>query len=305
MLRTVFMGTPEFAVPVLRVLFEKHQLVCVYTQPPRLAGRGQQDLKPSPVQQWAEANGVSVRHPTTLKSEDEVNFLTALAPDVIVVCAYGLLLPKNILSLPKYGCINVHASLLPRWRGAAPIQRAIMAGDAQTGISIMQMDAGLDTGGVFAQRALPILSTTTAGELHDGLAQTGADLLQEVLSNLPMPVQPQPEEGMTYAAKLSPEDAHIRWDEDALLVVRRINALNPVPKAYCLHKEQRINILQAEYVDITTDKAPGTVLDKSLTIACGQGTCVRLKLLQRAGRHVLPADEFLRGYALPVGDILS
>ena len=269
-----------------------------------MAGRGQQDLRPSPVQQWAEANGVSVRHPTTLKSEEEINFLTALAPDVIVVCAYGLLLPKNILTLPKYGCINVHASLLPRWRGAAPIQRAIMAGDVQTGISIMQMDEGLDTGGVFAQRVVPISSTTTAGELHDTLAQTGADLLTEVLDSLPMPALPQSEEGMTYAAKLTPEDSHIRWGEDASLIVRRINALNPVPKAYCLYKEQRINILQAECVDITTDKVPGTVLDKNLSIACGRGTCVRLKLLQRAGRHILPADEFLRGYSLSVGDVL-
>lgn len=304
MLRAVFMGTPEFSVPVLQTLCDHYQLVCVYTQPPRLAGRGQQELKPSPVQKWAEEKGVSVRHPETLKSEEELNFLTALAPDVIVVCAYGLLLPKSILTLPKYGCINVHASLLPRWRGAAPIQRAIMAGDTQTGISIMQMDAGLDTGAVFAQKVVPILPTTTAGELHDTLAQTGAQLLKEVLDSLPMPVTPQPEEGMTYAAKLTPEDAHIHWAEEASSVVRRINALNPVPKAYCLHGEQRINVLQAEVVSAHTDKAPGTILDNTLTIACGQGTCVRLTLLQRAGRHVLPAADFLRGYALPVGDVL-
>ena len=176
MLRTIFMGTPEFSVPVLQTLFENHQVMCVYTQPPRLAGRGQQVLRPSPIQQWAEEKGLPVRHPTTLKSQEEADFLTSLAPDVIVVCAYGLLLPQNILSLPKYGCINVHASLLPHWRGAAPIQRAIMAGDEQSGISIMQMDAGLDTGAVFAQQVVPILPTTTAGELHDSLAQTGADL---------------------------------------------------------------------------------------------------------------------------------
>ena len=304
MLRAVFMGTPDFAVPVLQTLFENYQLVCAYTQPPRLAGRGQQELKPSPVQKWAEENGVSVRHPTTLKSKEEADFLTALAPDVIVVCAYGLLLPKNILDLPRYGCINVHASLLPRWRGAAPIQRAIMAGDTQTGISIMQMDTGLDTGAVFAQKIVPILPTTTAGELHDALAQTGAQLLKDVLDALPMPTTPQAQEGMTYAAKLSPDDARIRWDEEAAAIVRRVNALNPVPKAYCLHGEQRINVLQAEVVSQSTDKAPGTVLDKDLTVACGQGTCVRLKLLQRAGRHILPADEFLRGYILAVGDVL-
>ena len=305
MLRAVFMGTPDFAVPVLQTLFENYLLVCAYTQPPRLAGRGQQELKPSPVQKWAEENGVSVRHPTTLKSKEEADFLTALAPDVIVVCAYGLLLPKNILDLPKYGCINVHASLLPRWRGAAPIQRAIMAGDTQTGISIMQMDTGLDTGAVFAQKIVPILPTTTAGELHDALAQTGAQLLKDVLDSLPMPTTPQPQEGMTYAAKLTSEDSHICWDEDALLVVRRINALNPVPKAYCMHGKERINVLQADYVDLKTDKAPGTVLDKDLTVACGQGTCVRLKLLQRAGRHVLSTSEFVRGYKISAGDVLS
>ena len=294
------MGTPDFSVPVLKALMKKHDVVCVYTQPPRPAGRGQK-LTPSPVQKEAEANGIMVRYPVSLKSETEQNLFEMLNADVAVVCAYGLILPLAILSAPKLGCINVHASLLPRWRGAAPIQRAIMAGDKQSGVTIMQMEAGLDTGDMLLSQSTPITEHMTAGELHDKLSQIGADLILKVLDKMPTPV-PQPFEGVTYAHKITKEDCLIDWTKPADVVSPQIRGLSPYPKAYFNYNGESIKVLHATVLQNRTSESVGTVLDDNLSIACGLGTVVRLDSLQRAGKGVVARDDFLRGYPIKVGE---
>lgn len=299
-MRVVFMGTPDFSVPVLKALMSKHEVVCVYTQPPRPAGRGQK-LTPSAVQKEAEANGIMVRYPVSLKSESEQKLFEMLNADVAVVCAYGLILPNAILSAPKLGCINVHASLLPRWRGAAPIQRAIMAGDKQSGVTIMQMEAGLDTGDMLLSESTPITEHTTAGQLHDKLSEIGADLILKVLDKMPTPV-PQPFEGVTYAHKITKEDCLIDWTKTADVVSAQIRGLSPFPKAYFNYNGESIKVLQATVMPDLTKEPVGTVLNDDLSVACGLGTVVRLEQLQRAGKGVVERADFLRGFPIKAGE---
>jgi methionyl-tRNA formyltransferase len=299
-LRLVFMGTPDFAVAALAKLSRHHDIIAVYTQPPRPAGRGQAD-RPSPAQAWAEKNSIKVYAPKSLKSVDAQSEFAALNADVAVVAAYGLILPQAILDLPKRGCINIHASLLPRWRGAAPIQRAIMAGDAETGITIMQMDAGLDTGAMLLSRAVPISDATTAGELHDRLAQLGGDMILEALS-MELKPTPQPADGVTYAAKIEKSEAKIDFAHDARRVVRHIHGLSPFPGAWLEAGAERIKVLRAE---VTAGQgAPGEILKPDFTIACTSGA-IRPLQVQRAGGKVLATADFLRGFALPAGARLT
>lgn len=303
-MRIVFMGTPDFAVPVLATLIEKYEVVCVYTQPPRPAGRGQK-LTPSPVQKLAEAHGIMVRYPVSLKSESEQVLFEMLDADVAVVCAYGLILPKRILNAFPMGCINVHASLLPRWRGAAPIQRAIMAGDKETGVTIMQMEAGLDTGDMLLSESMPITSETTAGTLHDKLAQIGAKLIVKALDRRPTPVH-QPFNGVTYAEKIKKEESIIDWNLPADVLNARIRALTPYPKATFEYKGERIAVLKTKVIGHTkVELKPGTVLDDKLTVLCGLGTTLRLEELQRPGKKPVSASDFLRGFDIPEGSELS
>ncbi|MBN2906785.1 MAG: methionyl-tRNA formyltransferase [Rhodobacteraceae bacterium] len=296
-MRVVFMGTPEFSVPVLEALVEAgHEIACVYCQPPRPAGRGKKD-RPTPVHARAQALGLPVRHPTSLKGAEAQAEFAALGADVAVVVAYGLILPQAVLDAPAHGCLNIHASLLPRWRGAAPIHRAIMAGDAQTGICIMQMEAGLDTGPVLLREAMPIGPEDTTGALHDRLSAMGARLIVQALAQLSdLAPQPQPDTGVTYAAKIDKAEARIDWTRPALEVARRINGLSPFPGAWCTVDDERVKLLRARVAGAGTG-APGQVLD-GLRIACATGA-VEILEAQRPGKRPMQAEEFLRGYPLP------
>ncbi len=301
-MRIVFMGTPDFAVAALEALAGAgHEIACVYSQPPRPAGRGHKERR-SPVHEAAVARELPVRTPKSLKDPAEQAAFAALDAEVAVVAAYGLILPKPILDAPARGCLNIHASLLPRWRGAAPIQRAILAGDAETGVTIMQMDEGLDTGAMLLSRAVPIGPETTGGALHDTLAALGAELIVEALAQLAdgalTPV-PQPEEGVTYAAKLDKAEARIDWTRPATEIERLVRAFDPWPGAWFEAKGQRIRVLAAELA--AGSGAPGTVLDDRLTIACGTGA-LRPTRLQRQGKGAVDADAFLRGFPLAKGD---
>ncbi|HUT48272.1 MAG TPA: methionyl-tRNA formyltransferase [Alphaproteobacteria bacterium] len=301
-LRLVFMGTPDFAVPSLNALIAAgHEVVCAYCQPPRRSGRGQKE-KPQPVHAAAAAHGIPVRTPTSLKDVDTQAAFAALKADAAVVAAYGLLLPKPILDAPRLGCLNIHASLLPRWRGAAPIQRAILTGDRKTGITIMQMDEGLDTGPMLLQRALPIGQTTTAGELHDALARLGAPMIVEALAGLEagtLKAKPQPaKRGVRYAPKTNKEEARIDWRLSASQLARTVRAF--APGAWFGHDGERIRVLGADAYGGRSDAAPGTVLDDALTIRCGKGF-LKLRTVQRAGKGATDAAAFLRGYAIPKG----
>ncbi|HUN48160.1 MAG TPA: methionyl-tRNA formyltransferase [Stellaceae bacterium] len=299
-LRLAFMGTPDFAVPILAALRAAgHQVVCVYSQPPRPAGRGHKE-QVSPVQRAAEAAGIEVRTPAKLTAE-EVERFRALDLDAAVVAAYGLILPKGVLAAPRLGCLNVHASLLPRWRGAAPIQRAILAGDTETGVTIMQVEEGLDAGPMLLRETVPITAETTAGSLHDALAELGARLIVPALEGRAagtLAAEPQPAEGVTYARKLGRDEGRLDWSRSAAQLARAIRALNPAPGTWFEHAGERIKVLAAEAVDGAGE--PGTVLDDALTIACGVGA-LRLTRLQRAGRAPMEAAALLRGYALPAG----
>ncbi|PSL17845.1 methionyl-tRNA formyltransferase [Shimia abyssi] len=298
-MRIVFMGTPDFSVPVLDALVDAgHDIVAVYCQPPRPAGRGKKD-RPTPVHARAEALGLTVRHPTSLKTPDAQGDFSALGSDVAVVVAYGLILPQVVLDAPKQGCLNIHASLLPRWRGAAPIHRAIMAGDPDTGICIMQMEAGLDTGPVLMRSKTPIRAEETTAQLHDRLSDMGASLIVETLNQLETLVpEPQPGEGVTYAHKIDKSEAHIDWSAPAVEVDRKIRGLSPFPGAWTEIDGQRVKLLSSRLVD--RGGAPGTVLDDTLTIACGSGA-VQLLTLQRAGKGAQDAETFLRGFPLLPG----
>ena len=303
-MRIVFMGTPDFAVTALARIMEHHEVVAVYCQPARPAGRGQQD-RPSPVETFATTRNIPVRTPKSLKSKEAQDEFAAWSADVAVVAAYGLILPQAVLAAPKQGCINIHASLLPRWRGAAPIQRAIMAGDTTTGVTIMKMDAGLDTGAMLLTDAVPITDATTAGELHDALAVCGGDLIIKALDSLAagtLVVTPQPEGGVTYAAKIDKAEAKIDFAKPAKDVVRHINGLSPFPGAWFAHGPERIKVLAAEVA--SAQGAVACVLDDQLTVGCAAGA-VRLTTVQRAGRGPAPADAFLRGYTLPKGTSLA
>jgi methionyl-tRNA formyltransferase len=299
------MGTPDFAVPQLAALIAAgHEIAAVYTQPPRPAGRGQ-TLQPSPVEQFARAQGLAVLSPVSLKTPEAQAEFRALSADAAVVAAYGLILPRAILDAPHLGCFNVHASLLPRWRGAAPIQRAIMAGDAETGVSIMRMEAGLDTGPMLLAERVPIAARMNAGQLHDVLAALGARLMTRALGALEsgdLAQSPQPAEGVTYAAKITKEETRIEWTEPAAVLDRRIRALAPVPGAWFAYGEMRVRLLDA--LPVTGGGVPGTVLDEALTIACGEGV-LRPLLLQRAGKAPVAVADFLRGLKLPPGTRLG
>ncbi len=289
------MGTPEFSVPVLEALHREHQVVAVYCQPPRPAGRGKAD-RPSPVQQRAEALGLPVRYPVSLRSEDAARDFAALAADVAVVVAYGLILPRPILDAPRHGCLNIHASLLPRWRGAAPIHRAIMAGDRETGVCIMRMEAGLDTGPVLLREALPIGPEETTAELHDRLSTLGARLILQALDRLPTLVpEPQPAEGATYAAKIDKAEARVDFSRPAVEVDRLIRGLSPFPGAWVMVGGERVKLLRSRLAEGAG--GPGQVLH-GFTIACGSGA-VEITEAQREGKRPMPAAEVLRGLVLP------
>lgn len=290
------MGTPDFAVPALGALVEAgHDVVAAYTQPPRPAGRGKKD-RPSPVHLKADALGIPVRHPKSLKSEEAQAAFRALGADAAVVAAYGLILPRPILDAPKFGCLNIHASLLPRWRGAAPIHRAVMAGDLETGISIMAMEAGLDTGPVYARHTTPIGPEDTTGDLHDRLAAVGGEAMVAVLADLDgLTPTPQPETGVTYAEKIDKAEARIAWTRPADEIDRLIRGLSPFPGAWFMLGDERVKVLRSRRV--AGEGTPGEVLGGT-TIAGGDGA-VELTELQRAGKRPAPAAEFLRGTALP------
>ncbi len=297
--RIVFMGTPDFSVPVLQALIDAgHDIVAVYCQPPRRAGRGKKE-RPTPVHAHAISLGLEVRTPLNFKDPETVSEFAALNADVAVVVAYGLILPQSILDAPTLGCLNIHASLLPRWRGAAPIHRAIMAGDAQTGICIMQMDAGLDTGDVLFRVETPIHQDDTTGSLHDQLSQLGARAIVDALADLAdLPKQPQPEKGVTYAAKISKDEAQIDWSLDAQSVDQHIRGLSPFPGAWFTFDDQRVKVLQSR-VSAGSGQA-GTVLTDQMQIACGQGS-VELLRLQRAGKGAMEVTDFLRGFPIAKG----
>lgn len=309
-LRVIFMGTPDFSVPVLAAIAAAgHEVVCVYTQPPRPAGRRGLELTPSPVQREAERLGVEVRTPLSLKGEPEQEAFRALGADVAVVVAYGLLLPKAILEGTRLGCYNGHASLLPRWRGAAPIQRAIMAGDRETGMMVMKMDVGLDTGPVGLTAKVEICPDMTAGELHDLLMQKGAGLMVEALAKLErddLPLTAQPEDGVVYAKKIDKAETRIDWARPAPEVHNHIRGLSPFPGAWCEvtvgDKAERLKVLRTTLGE--GGGASGEILDGHLTVACGEGA-VRLLEVQRAGGKIISAEEFLRGAKLDRGGKLS
>jgi len=305
------MGTPDFAVPTLRALVEAgHEVAAAYTQPPRPAGRGKR-LQPSPVQQAAEALGIAVHHPVSLKGAEEQAVFAALGADVAVVAAYGLILPQPILDAPRLGCLNVHGSLLPRWRGAAPVQRAILAGDEATGVGIMRMEAGLDTGPVLLEGRTPI-DGKSAGQLTAELAELGARLMVQVLADLAAyPDQPQPEAGVTYAKKIDKAESRLDFTQAAAQVERQVRAFSPAPGAWFELDGERYRLLAAEIVAETSprprqggDPGPGVVVDEQLTIACGAGA-IRPTLIQRAGRPAMDAAALLRGKAIPPGTIVN
>jgi len=305
-LRLAFMGTPDFAVPTLAALIEAgHDLAAVYTQPARPAGRGQRE-RVAPVEAYARARAIPVRTPRTLKDPNEQAAFAALGLDAAVVAAYGLILPPAILAAPRLGCINVHASLLPRWRGAAPIQWAIMAGDRETGIAIMVMEAGLDTGPVLAVEKVAIGPATTGGSLHDTLAALGGPLAARTLAAFAagtLQAVPQPAAGVTYARKLTPADGALDWCKPALDLERQIRALAPQPCAWFTHGGERIKVFAAAVAGGARGVA-GHVLDADLTVACGEGA-LRLLKLQRPGRSALGGGEFLRGYPIAAGTRLD
>ncbi len=297
-MKIVFAGTPEFAVASLGAAARHHEVVAAYTQPDRPAGRGR-GLMPSPVKLAAIARGIPVFQPESLKTPEAQQQLRDLQPDLMVVVAYGLILPRAVLEIPTHGCWNVHASLLPRWRGAAPIQRAIEAGDAETGVCLMQMEAGLDTGPVLLSQHTPIADTDTGGLLHDRLAQMGAQVLSDGLgllrAGLKPVAQPQPAEGVTYAHKLDKAEARLDWSQDAAVLVRKVRAFNPWPIAEAALAGERVRIHGAIALDDNRAKAPGTVIGASregIDIACGQGT-LRLRVVQREGGKAITAADYL------------
>jgi methionyl-tRNA formyltransferase len=297
-MRVIFMGTPDFSVPVLEALVEAgHEIAAVYCQPPRPAGRGKKD-RPTPVHKCAEALGLDVRHPLNFKGRVDVDEFAALNADVAVVVAYGLILPQVVLDAPKHGCLNIHASLLPRWRGAAPIHRAIMAGDEQTGVCIMKMEAGLDTGPVLMRAETPILDTDTTLILHDRLAAIGSSSIVEALSLLDnlAPVA-QSDMGVTYAKKIAKAEAQIDWTQSAQDVDRHIRGLSPFPGAWFADGDQRVKVLMSHVVDGSGEA--GEVIDQ-VSVACRKGA-VALTRLQRAGKGPMDAADFTRGYPLPNG----
>ena len=301
-MRLIFAGTPEFAATALQAIVAAgHQVALVLTQPDRPAGRGMA-LQPSAVKKVALDHGIEVFQPLTLKDAAAQAKIAAVGAEIVVVAAYGLILPQVVLDLPRLGCINIHGSLLPRWRGAAPIQRALLAGDAETGVCIMQMEAGLDTGPVLLRGAFPIEATDTTATLHDRLAALGATLVVEALGKLPLPAEPQPAEGVTYAHKIEKAEALIDWSKSAAELDRHIRAFNPFPGAQALFGGQTVKIWQARPVDAEGEKGTILAIDRSiLLVACGAGG-LAVSELQKAGGKRLPVQQFLAGHPLKVGD---
>lgn len=293
-MRVIFMGTPDFSVPALRAIAARHDVVAVYSQPPRAAGRGQKP-RPSPVALAAQELGIPVRTPARLRDPQDQADFAALDADVAVVVAYGLILPQPVLDAPRLGCLNIHASILPRWRGAAPIHRAILAGDAETGVAIMQMEAGLDTGPMLALTRTPIAADDTTASLHDRLSAMGADLICDVLDRLPLPAVPQAQDGVTYAAKIDKAEARIDWTLPAEQVDRQIRGMSPFPGAWCMVGDERVKLLASTVVPGQGE--PGMVLP-DFTIVCGSGA-VCITLAQRAGKRPMTPADLLRGWALP------
>lgn len=307
-LRIAFMGTPDFSVPALRNLIEsRHKVVCVYSQPPRPKGRGQQ-VQPSPVHKAAEAAGIQVRTPLNFKRDEDIAEFMALELDVAVVAAYGLILPKIILDAPKYGCINIHASLLPRWRGAAPIHRAILEGDAQSGITIMQMEEGLDTGPMISKKAVPIRATTTAQSLHDMLSALGSSMIEDVLDDLAdkgnLVSEAQPEEGTTYAKMLKKEEGQIDWTKPASAIDRQIRALNPWPGTWT-HTDagKRLKITEATLAPDGFNAPVGTVAEEGIVV-CGEGTALKIETVQPENKKSMDAKSAYSGGYLKSGQVL-
>lgn len=302
-LSVIFMGTPDFSVPVLERLIEAgHEIVCVYSQPPRPAGRGQKE-RLTPVHACAQSHGLEVRTPAGFKNDDVLSEFANLEADVAVVVAYGLILPEAALSAPRFGCINIHASLLPRWRGAAPIQRAIEAGDPKSGITIMQMDEGLDTGDMLRVGEVPLLPTTTASQLHDELSDMGAALVVETLEDLGTEkIRPiaQPSNGITYASKLDKTEGRIDWAKSADEIDRQVRAFAPWPGVWFDHAGERIKVFSGSVVTTSAGKPPGTIQDDKLTIACGEGA-FQINELQRPGKKRAATEDVLRGYPMDAG----
>ena len=301
-MRIIFMGSPEFSVPALRALHRAgHEIIAVYCQPPRPAGRGHA-VRRCPVHEAAEALGLQVRTPARLRNDIAAQAaFVDLRPDIAVVAAYGLILPQAMLDAPVHGCLNIHASLLPRWRGAGPIQAAILAGDTETGITIMRMDAGLDTGPMLLKEAVPIAATTTAAALHDALAEAGARLILVALDKLPTPV-PQPAEGVTYAPKLTRDDGRIDWSRSAAEIDRQVRALDPWPGTFTMMEGTTLKVLAVRPEPGTG--VPGTVLDRALLVACGD-SALRLMRVQRPGRAPMDTAAFVRGTPVPAGTVLG
>jgi len=306
-LRLAFMGTPDFAVSALTALVEAgHELAVVYAQPPRPAGRGQREQR-SPVQRFAESHGIPVRTPKSLREPEVLASFASLDLDAAVVAAYGIILPRAVLAAPRLGCLNVHASLLPRWRGAAPIQRAILAGDTETGVTIMQMDEGLDTGPMLLRERVAIGPEMNAAALHDALAKLGARLIVEALEALAggrLSPTPQPAAGVTYAAKIGKSETHLDWTQAAEALARTVRAFSPAPGAWIEIAGERVRVLAARVVPDARNALPGTVLDAHLTVACGEDG-LRLEEVQRAGAKPLTAGAFLRGRAIAPGTVLA
>jgi methionyl-tRNA formyltransferase len=308
-LRVVFMGSPDFSIPTLQAVLEAgHEVVCVYAQPPRPAGRGQKERR-CPVHEFTVSHGQTMRTPDTLKDVAEKAAFIALNADLAVVVAYGLILPEEILSAPRLGCINVHASLLPRWRGAAPIQRAIQAGDTETGVCIMQMDTGLDTGAVYLRHLIAIDPETTGGVLHGVLSEIGGAACVEVIDGLSrgaLVAEVQSEEDVTYASKLKSGEARIDWSRPAEEIARTVKAFDPWPGTWFDHEGERIKVLSAsaELSAGAQGGVSGKILDERPAVACGKGRLV-LHRLQRAGRKAQDAEKFLRGFNLPSGAVLK
>lgn len=303
-MKIVFMGTPDFSVPVLERLIKEHEVVCVYTRAPKIAGRGF-ELKKTPVHLKAEQHGIEVRTPKTLKDETAQKEFVALQADIAVVAAYGLILPRPVIEAFKYGCLNVHASLLPRWRGAAPIQRAIEAGDHSSGVTIMQIVEALDAGKMYAKSIVPITSETTGGSLHDALSVLGADLMSEVLQNIDTIVPKRQDESLvTYAQKLEKGEEKLDFSRSAFELERKIRAFNPFPATYFEYKGERFKILKANISDL--EGRAGEILEnkKALKIACGE-KALDIALIQRQGKRVMTADELLRGFTFEKNAVLS
>ncbi len=300
-MRVIFMGSPDFAVPTLYALIAaSHEVAAVYCQPPRPAGRGKA-VQQTPVHRAAELLGIPVHSPTSLKSGRQQEEFEALRADVAVVAAYGLILPQAILDAPRLGCLNIHASLLPRWRGAAPVQRAILAGDHITGVTIMQMERGLDTGPMLATARVPV-EDKTSGELHEELAEIGARLMVETLAQLgQLKAEPQPEVGATYAAKIDKAETRVDWAKPAELIEREVRAFAPFPGSWLELDGERIKLLKARVIGV--NGAPGRVLDDAFTVACGDAA-IRALTVQRAGKPAMGVAEFLRGKSVPVGTVL-